>query len=266
MPVVYGLFVPNAPNLIAPELFGGAGASTVASLRALRMVEAHRLDAVIVATPHWYAPGAFLVQGSRSPRQIYDFSGFPPELSEIRFEPPGHPELARRLVEGAARRGVSARLTEEWGLDHGAWAPLMHLVPGGRVPVVPISISSASAAEHSRWGEAISAAVGPTGPRVAVVGTGSILHRLDRFARGTAGPWAEGAAAEQEVVELALRGDVRGLAHLDRRKWALLAPEGELAPLFITLGGVGPDPSSRLVSTDQVFGAAGLSILEFVPA
>ena len=34
---VYGLYAPNAPNLIEPEVFGGAGRETVRAVRSLDM-------------------------------------------------------------------------------------------------------------------------------------------------------------------------------------------------------------------------------------
>jgi 4,5-DOPA dioxygenase extradiol len=265
MPLVYGAYVPNAPNLIDPSVFGGAGASTVASLRKIDLLHRFRPDAIVVVTPHWQSPHGFLVQGSASPRQIYDFSGFPPSLSSVRYRPPGDPDLARALVQEGHDLGVAVELTEDWGLDHGAWAPLLHLAPGGATPVVPVSIGSGGPDEHVRWGEAIGRVAHAHDRRIAVVGTGSILHRLDRFGSG-AGFWPQGAEAEAEVVRRTLAHDITGLTGLDRSLWELLAPEGRLGPLFVVLGAVGKTSKARLVSTDQVFGAAGLSVLEFVPA
>lgn len=264
MPVVYGVYVPNAPNLIAPEAFGGVGASTVDALRSIELVKTHRPDALVVMTPHWVSGGPFLLQASASPRQIYDFSGFPPKLSTVTYRPRGDPSLAHLLADGGTRRGVDVRVTKEWGLDHGAWAPLLHLAPGASVPVVPASITHRSREDHVAWGAAMGEELRTNAKRVVVVGTGSILHRLDRFAAG-AGPWEEGRELEDEVVRLALAKDVRALTEFDPKKWRALAPEGELGPLFAVLGAVGSGATSRLVASGQAFGAAGLSILEFVP-
>ena len=266
MTLIEALYVPNAPNLIAPEAFGGAGASTVQALRGLDLIGRARPDALAVLSPHWVSDGPFLVHRGARPRQLFDFTGFPPSLYAASYEPPGAPALAEAIVRTAKAAGVDAEATEEWGLDHGAWAPLLSLVPGARVPVVPISIRSTGPADHVRFGAALARALERAPERAVVVGTGSIAHRLDRFSTSAGGRWEEGERLEAEVVRLALEGRVDELERLDRRKWATLAPEGDLGPLFTVLGAVGGRFPGRLVSTDQVFGAAGLSVLEYAPA
>lgn len=264
MTLVYGLYAPNAPNLIAPEVFGGVGQDTVEALRGLEVPARVRPDTILVATPHWMTP-SFCVQGSARPRQIYDFSGFPRKLYDVRYEPLGDPELARALIEEGKRRHLDVELTTDRGLDHGAWAPLLHISPGGKVPVVPLSVTYLPPEDHLAWGQAIGRALAATEKRIAFVGTGSITHRLDRFAMSESEEWPEGARIEKEIVDLVLAKRYADLAHFDRVKWETVAPEGDLAPLFTLLGALGPNFTPRLVHTGQAFGAAGLSTLEFVP-
>ncbi len=264
MSLVYGLYAPNAPNLIAPEVFGGVGSETVAALRGLDVPARIRPDAILVATPHWLSR-AFEVQASARPRQIYDFSGFPRELYEIRYAPPGDPDLARLLVAEGTRRALPVSATEAHGLDHGAWAPLLHIAPAAKIPVVPVSIAILPPEEHLAWGEAIGAALAKTDKRVAFVSTGSITHRLDRFAMAQAEEWPEGSRIEKEIVDLLVTRRYADVAKFDPDKWATVAPEGDLAPLFEMLGALGARFAPRLVHTGQAFGAAGMSTLEFVP-
>lgn len=264
MTLVYGLYAPNAPNLIAPEVFGGAGKEAVAALRALDVPGRIRPDVILVATPHWISP-VFYAQGSSRPRQIYDFSGFPRKLYEVRYEPPGDPELARMIVGEGKRRGIDVELTTDHGLDHGAWAPLLSIAPGARIPVVPLSVTYLPPEDHLAWGEAIASALENTQKRVAFVSTGSITHRLDRFGMSETHEWSEGARIEKEIVDLLLAKKYAEVAHFDPEKWQTVAPEGDLAPLFVLLGALGSKFSPRLVHTGQAFGAAGLSTLEFCP-
>lgn len=264
MPLVYGLFAPNAPNLIDPQVFSGVGQDTVNALRALDVPARIRPDVILVATPHWMAP-SFFVQASPRPRQIYDFTGFPRALYAAKYEPPGDPALARALVEEGKRRGIDAEATTDHGLDHGTWAPLLHVAPGAKIPVVPLSVTYLPAEDHLAWGEAIGTALGKTEKRVAFVSTGSITHRLDRFEMSETDEWPEGAEIEKEIVDLLLAKRYRDIVRFDRKKWETVAPEGDLAPLFTMLGALGPIFTPRFVHTGQAFGAAGLSILEFLP-
>ncbi len=266
MSLVYAVHVPNAPHLIQPSVFGGQGAETVTRLRELRLAERHRPDALLVVSPHWVARRQFRVHVGARPRQVFDFTGFPEALYQVRYEPPGDPALARALLAEGKDRGLPVEGTEEWGLDHGAWAPLVSLAPGARLPVVPLSISTLSSAEHVAWGEAVGAVAERSPKRLALVSTGSILHSFSRFDPSRSEPWEEGAALEREVVDRAVERRTDDLLKFDPRKWALLEPEGNLSPLFVLLGALGPGFRGRLVGTSQLNGAFGLSVLEFVPA
>lgn len=265
MSLVYGLYAPNAPNLIAPEEFGGAGSEAVHALRALAVPSRIRPDAILVASPHWVTRG-FRVHAGVRPRQIYDFSGFPRRLFQVRYEPPGDPDLARLIVDAGKRSHVDVEATTEHGLDHGAWAPLLHVAPGADIPVIPLSMTYLPPEEHLAWGEAIGRGLAKGDKRIAFVSTGSITHRLDRMDPSTAEPWSEGARIETQIVDLLLAKRYEDVAHFDPKSWEIVAPEGDLAPLFIMLGALGHRFTPRLVSTGQVFGAAGLSILEFLPS
>ena len=264
MPLVYGLYAPNAPNLIDPEVFGGVGQQTVAALRGLQVPDRVHPDVILVATPHWMTP-TFYVQGSARPRQIYDFTGFPRKLYDVKYEPPGDPELARSLVKEGERRHLDVELTTDHGLDHGAWAPLLHIAPGARVPVVPLSVTYLPPEDHMAWGEAIGHALASSPKRAAFLSTGSITHRLDRFAMSESEEWPEGARIEKEMVDVILAKRYGELARFDREKWETVAPEGDLGPLFVMLGALGTTFAPRLVHTGQAFGAAGMSTLEFLP-
>ena len=264
MGLVYGVYAPNAPNLIAPEVFGDMGEATAKALRALDITDRIRPDAILVATPHWVSQGPFVVQASARPKQIYDFSGFPRKLYEVRYAPPGDPELARRIVDEGRRRHLDVASTEEWGLDHGAWATLVNLVPRADIPTVPLSIAPLPAEEHLAWGEAIGAAIAKSEKRIALVSTGSITHRLDRFDPSSSAPWPEAERIEKEIVDLILSRQYKDLANFDPVRWAIVAPEGDLAPLFILAGALGSAFNPRLVLTEQAFGSVSLTTIEFL--
>jgi 4,5-DOPA dioxygenase extradiol len=265
MPLVDALYVPNAPNLISPRLFGGAGSDTVRDLENLDLTRRMRPDVIIVVSPHWVSAGRFLVHVGERPGQVFDFSGFPPEISAVKFAPKGDPALATRLVARGQEVGIPVAGTTEWGLDHGAWAPLLHLTPGARVPVIPLSITRGSPREHMAWGRAIAAALSDTSQRAVLVGTGSITHSFSKMDPSPVAHWPEGERIEREIIDLILGRRYDELAGFDPRKWALVEPEGDLNPLFVVAGATGGAFHPRLVSTSQMWGAFGLTILEFDP-
>ncbi len=264
MPLVYAGFFPNAPFLISPRLFGGVGEATATALRQLDLAARWRPDVVLVASPHWVSPMGFRVNDSARPRQIFDFSGFPPELSSVKYAPPGAPELARALVTEGKRRGVPVEATEEWGLDHGAWAPLLHVAPGATIPVVPLSITVPGPRRHLAWGEAIGTALAGRPERVAFLGTGSITHSFRRMRSDPSARWEEGERIEQEIVELVLARRYDDLAEFDPPKWRTIEPEGDLGPLFMVAGAAGSELVPRLVSAGQVHGAFGMTVIELI--
>ncbi|MCI4319167.1 MAG: dioxygenase [Thermoplasmata archaeon] len=265
MPLVYAAYLPNAPFLISPEAFGGAGAEGAAAIRGLRLKERFNPGSAVVSSPHWVARTGFRVNVSSRPRQIFDFSGMPPSLSAARYAPPGDPELARALVASAQAAGIGAEGTEDWGLDHGAWAPLMQLLPRGDTPVVPVSITQQSPETHISLGRAFRPALASWPKPIAFLATGSITHNFDRFDPAPDARWPEGERIEQEILELLRVRNDQALVSFDRSKWNTIKPEGNLGPLFTLLGAVGPEVRPRVIQGASVMGGFGMSILEFVP-
>jgi 4,5-DOPA dioxygenase extradiol len=97
-----------------------------------------RPRSILMVSAHWQTPGV-RVLGNARPRMIYDFSGFPAELSQLDYPAPGSPELARRVASLLSEE--QAALDESWGFDHGTWTVLRHLFPAADIPVTQLSLS-----------------------------------------------------------------------------------------------------------------------------
>ncbi len=92
---------------------------------------------MLCVSAHWLTEGTRLTTNAL-PRTIHDFGGFPDDLYQVHYPAPGNPTLARHAAD-LLGLGKSS-LTDEWGLDHGAWSVLMHFYPEADVPVVQLSL------------------------------------------------------------------------------------------------------------------------------
>jgi 4,5-DOPA dioxygenase extradiol len=139
-------------------------------------------SAILCVSAHWYVRGTF-VTGNASPNTIYDFSGFPRKLYEVRYPARGDEALARRITTMLTLQAASVR--DDWGLDHGTWSVLRRLRPMADVPVLQLSIDrGAPAAAHLAIGRAL-APLRDQG--VLVLGSGNITHNLSHALRWDGG-------------------------------------------------------------------------------
>ena len=80
--------------------------------------------AVVCISAHWLTRGTY-VTAMDFPHTIHDFSGFQPELYQVRYPAPGSPSVARELA--GVHKPAIIGLDHEWGLDHGTWTVVCFL-------------------------------------------------------------------------------------------------------------------------------------------
>ncbi len=171
---------------------------------------------VVMVSAHWETRGLGVTAQER-PETIHDFGGFPRELHEMQYPAPGSPELAARVsaLTGAA-------LTDQWGLDHGAWSVLAHVWPEADVPVVQLSLDrTLDARGHYELAKRL-APLRDEG--VVIAGSGDFVHNLRTWKRqgGEAYDWA---VDFNEAVKAALTaGDHERLID-----WVNLAENAQLS-------------------------------------
>jgi 4,5-DOPA dioxygenase extradiol len=159
-------------------------------------------NAVLVISAHWTTQGICVATNTK-PRTIHDYSGFPPELSQVEYPAPGSPALAQHVInllrEFTAPEPICA--TTNWGLDHGTWSVLCHVFPEADVPVVQLSINThLSAHDHVEIGRSLAPLLAED---VMVVGSGNIVHNLGVVDWGSVGKgavWAEEFDAEARRI------------------------------------------------------------------
>lgn len=230
---------------------------------------------IVIISAHWEASEVLRVTSQeRHPSLLYDYYGFPPETYEVKYDCPGSPALARRVVELLKRGGHEAVEDTKRNIDHGAFLPLMLMYPEATIPVVQLSLlASLDPAAHISIGKALKPL---RDEGVLIIGSGSSTHDLRGMLRGV---YAGGKATYQRHVteftdtlnkameaEPAVRDE-----HL--LKWRTMLPHSEeqhpreehLLPLMVTVGAAGEDrgklqidirPDGIAANTFYLFGEA----------
>lgn len=195
-----------------------------------------RPEAVLAVSAHWYISGC-AVTASPVPKTIHDFGGFPKELYEIQYPCPGSPTLARGVRELLSP--LSVGLDENWGLDHGTWSVLRHILPQADIPVVQLSIDRRQPPLfHYELGKKLMAL---REEGILIIGSGNLVHNLHLYEWGNSMvpglDWA--VRFERTMREFLLDGeDARVVAFAEQGEDARLAvptPDHYL-PLLYLLG------------------------------
>ncbi len=214
-----------------------------------------------------------VVAGARH-SAIYDFGGFDPKLFTLRYDAPGDPALAARVLALLRSADIDAESVDQGGLDHGAWTALRYLYPAADIPIVPLAfVPSDSPARQF----ALGAALAPlTQDGVLVLGSGSITHNLRRvFSGGGLHP----DKAQPEIPEsAAFRGWIADRSRaLD---WDALfayrtrAPHGvdmhptdeHLLPWYVAAGAGGRTSPPLRLHDSVTMGSLGMDAYAFGPA
>jgi len=229
-----------------------------------------RPKAVLVVSPHWMTREP-RVATSTEPKTVHDFGGFPPALYQLQYPAPGAPEVAQRAIKVLRAAGWAADADAQWGLDHGAWVPLSHLLPQADVPVFQVSLPARlDGARAYAFGQAL-APLADEG--VLIVGSGSLTHNLYEVRFDAAEAEGEDYAIEFSAW---ITQAVQARDHARLQQTMAVAPHAQRAhptpehlwPLMVAAGAAGAEvPATRieggithgvLVMDSYLFGALPL--------
>lgn len=190
--------------------------------------------AILCVSAHWETKGT-KITAMEKPRMIYDFGGFPRELSQVQYPAPGSPEFAMLTKETLA--SIEADLDNQWGFDHGAWSILVHLFPKADVPVLQLSLDySLPASAHYQLAKELFAL---RKKGVMIIGSGNMVHnlRMVNWQQPEGGyDWAN--SFNEKLKTLIEKGDHSSLANyhsLGREAELSIPSPDHYLPLLYTL-------------------------------
>lgn len=197
-----------------------------------------RPRAVLVVSAHWYI-NATAVTSMLRPRTIHDFYGFPPRLSDVDYPAPGLPDLVEEISDAVHPTWVGAD-ADSWGIDHGTWSVLTHVLPEADVPVVQMSIN---ANEPLDYHLDLGARLAPLRERgVLILGSGNVVHNLSGMNPGLVEDGFDWAQRFDEAAMASMLGDPTRVATLDGHRdfrHAVPTPDHFLPLLYVAgLAGV----------------------------
>ena len=222
--------------------------------------------AIVMVSSHWEPGSGPAVSTAADMETIHDFGGFPPELFAIQYPAHGAPEVAEKVRQRLETAGYAVQVSQQRGLDHGAWVPLMLMYPQANIPVFQVSIlRGATAGEHERLGQALAPL---RYENVLVIGSGSLTHNLYEF-RGQdlespAPAWVIDFRNWMKDALLEGRRD----ALLDYRRQAPAAKrnhptEEHLMPLFVAMGASGNNSSAEQLHSSYEYGILAMDAYQF---
>jgi 4,5-DOPA dioxygenase extradiol len=254
----------------APALFVSHGAPTFAlepGLLGPKLSELGKqlpdLAAIAVVSAHWQSNG-IRVMHTAFPETLHDFGGFPPALYQLRYPAPGAPRIAADTAVLLQKDGFGVSLDDRRGFDHGAWVPLLYLLPSAQVPVFQISMPvDLDAAGAVRLGRALSPL---RGRGVLIMGSGSLTHNLREI--GLSDPRAASDAAEFTAwvrAQVETR-DLKSLEEYRRRAphAARAHPtEEHFLPLLVALGATGESDAVTVLDGGMTYGVLSMESYVF---
>jgi len=214
------------------------------------------LTAVLVVSPHWQTRELRVMSGA-APATLHDFGGFPPALYELQYPAPGHPRLAMQAGQLLAEAGFAAGFDERRGFDHGAWVPLLHLLPAAELPVFQVSMPLAlDTAGAVRLGQAL-ASLRAAG--VLIVGSGSLTHNLYEFGQpGEAAYVREFADWVRQAVLADEVGRLEAYRRLAPHAMRAHPSEEHFLPLLVALGAHAAGEAAQVIEGGIVGGVLSM--------
>lgn len=248
-------FIAHAPTIMLPEaqrreLNEGEEISLVPGLNRLRaeVLDELRPDTIVIFDTHWFTTVEFVVTAHERRQGRYTSEELPRGISQVPYDLPGDPELARQIAEYATADGVRTTAIDDPCLPiHYPTVNLAHYLqaPGERW----ITISTCQTALDRHFlsvGASVGRAIAASERRVVLLGTGGMSHTfwpLDELIRHEASDpvhirTREARAADERRLGWMEAGDHAAVidAMDDYRQYK---PEGFFGHYLMLIGALG---------------------------
>jgi aromatic ring-opening dioxygenase catalytic subunit (LigB family) len=245
------------------DQLGGAYDRLEASLQDMARELGSPPEAILMVSAHWEEP-QFTVMATERPPMIYDYGGFPEHTYHVSYPAPGSPQTAERVHALIEAAGITARMDQQRGFDHGTFSPMAVIYPKADVPVLQLSLKTGlDPQEHLALGRALAPL---RNDGVLIVGSGLSYHNLREF-----GPRAKPASQafdrwlQQAVVAASPAERSAQLIAWEAAPSARKAHprEEHLLPLMVAVGAAEAEAGACVYHEDQFMGGVSASSFRF---
>ena len=143
--------------------------------------------AILILSAHWLTETLAITDtGELNP--IYDFWGFPKELSEVKYPAVQPAWLTQTISTHLSQQGLGFKKIAR-GLDHGAWSILKLAYPDATIPIaslsIPVNQDTKDWNYYLKLGECLSDL---RSDDILIIGSGSAVHNLQLLSSGVEAP------------------------------------------------------------------------------
>lgn len=223
----------------------------------------HKPKAVIVFTAHWESTMTTISSVKGTYSLIYDFSGFPKELYQVKYPAKGSVDIAAKVHQVLKKNGIRATIDEERGLDHGSWTLLSKVFPKADVPIVQMSVNPDM---DPLVQFAIGKALRDLEDDIMIIGSGVTVHHLGKIDWGSNTPAKWAVRFDDWLIETVKKKDYNAL-----QNYRKLAPHANdavnsaehFAPFMIVAGCSDPDMDAKMLYRQYQFGSLSYLCYKF---
>lgn len=218
-----------------------------------------RPKAILAVSAHWYVDGV-RTQNALQPTTIYDMYGFPEALYQVKYPAPGAPELAERLHQLLQ----DVVIDNTWGIDHGTWSVLHHMLPKADIPLCQLSVDTSKGPEaHYALGKLL-APLRKEG--VLIIASGNIVHNLRRVRFDMDGGFDWAKFFDEQIRDWIMTKDHDAVCRYremgDSARLSVPTPD-HFNPLLYALGAAESTDTITIFNEAQIAGSLSMTSYAF---